>query len=491
MTNEEKIKEILKLVDYAIARNQEATTVMEYQEDLLTQISTLATDDDGGSPTDTGTFTRPLPRPIPDWAKKPVVSNAVHFCSETGNDDTGDGTINSPYQSWKKITEVLRQGKHVRLKRGSYWEITEPFSFYNLYNDSYQYVGDYGEGEKPRIKSTTHVFPLGHTSYWYFHNLHLIGNGYGQTKDHGFTIGGKTKYVVIDSCITEEFRVGVVVGEGGFDANGEPENSHFAMINCLGRWNSTCFFYGAVTDQTFISGNEGHHNGGNGGGHNFYLSGEIKTKTRNYTFQKNYSHHSAPRDGKAGGKSSRGSIVTHGYIENLYFVDNIIIEEKGGSEAGCWGAPIDAGRNSLWGVEEFPNLVYTGNHAEYTGNLLFGLTNADNALVGWNTGIIDASMQGMGFSAPNRTNEDPESKIKTLTIVHNNFHIDGTVLWNSTGIRLTDIGGILDHNIITYNTPQSKLYPFWIQTGEEHLLIKGDTVEGGSYGTNKYYYLDK
>ena len=476
-------------------QEQEAITlpVSESSEPVATPkkepIAKLTSELSADVPSIASTWVKPQPKSVPAWGVKPSITSAKYICSQNGS-DRNDGSLQSPYETVERGLKDLHKGHNLLLCRGGYWERDEHLSINAANSEEFVYIGAYGEGDDPHLKFKEQGILIQHSSNIYIEDIILEGQGRrsGAPKGQGWIIGAGTSNIVLDGIQAHKFRVGVVAGG----------DENFILRNSEIYNNSSTGFYGGFKKGTFVHENKAWLNGGGytekdgthagGGGHNYYLAGHWNVDTHDYVFQKNLSKDAAPQYGPDGGKCERGAIVTHGYIRDLYFVDNRIIEKKGNSGGGCWGAPIDAGRNEAWGVESFPNLTYTGNHVEYTGNLLLGLTNADNALVGWNSGIVDATQQGVGFAAPNRANEDVETKIKNLTVVHNNFHIVGEVLWNSTGIRLNNIGGVLENNIVTFDTPQRKVYCYWLQTGDDHLVIEGKASELLEYGDNNTCY---
>ncbi len=411
-------------------------------------------------------FTRPLPKVWPDWVKVPEINNPIYVCNN--GDDDGSGTESDPYQSIEKAISVYKQGKAVLLCRGGEWTIDNIRFVGNRFTE-YAYLGSYGSGAKPSITFPDGGIFMEGVDHLYFHDIKFTGGGYGITKSEFARVWDGINYVVFNDVEITEFALGFNISEGRIE-NGV-NNTHFAVVNSVGYWNRSGFIFGGVSDHTFIDGNTAMNNGGFGGAHNYYLAGHWKTDTKNYVFQRNKSYSNAPRNGKDGGGCSRGAIVVHGYIENLFFVDNVIEEEKGTSELGCWGFPVDDGRLDSWGTESFPNLTYTGNVGKYTGNLLMGITSSDDALVGWNEGTLEAEKDAIGFAAPNK--ENGSTPINKITVVHNKFRVEGSVRNQSTGIKINVPDVVLEHNEVTYEDPKVKCY-----------VVNGTELNGGSLGSN-------
>jgi len=265
----------------------------------------------------------------------------------------------------------------------------------------------------------------------------------------------------------EEFGLGVNMTEGLINLSSL--NTHFAVLNSEFYWNSSGGTFGAASRYTFIDGNIASNNGGFGGGHNYYLAGQLRTHTSDYVFQRNKSLNAAPRNGKDGGGCSRGVQVAHGYIKNLSMINNHFEEEKGTSEHGCWGLTVDEGRSPRWGIEEFPGLVITGNVLKYTGDITLGITNADGALVGWNELYPEPKFRSLGFKAPNKISEDPESAIVKGDYVHNKIYLEG----NTTGMVINIPDANLEYNEVIKLSPNAKCY-----------MVNGVELTGDALGTN-------
>lgn len=379
-------------------------TRMEQIRELLEQAIVLTYPE-----TPPSQWVRPEPKERPEWTQMPTEFNKVTYVGPLEAVKTFDEAAN--------IIKSAKGGDAILFERGNTFEATGT-KFVGK-KDSAVYIGAYGEGADPIIKVTGGFMYEGVSNY-YYHNLHFIGEGYDNGAPECFRLWDNIQYMVFNKCTVEEFGLGFNISEG----RGNPEmlNTHIAILDCTGRWNRSGFTYGGFPRHTWIDGNLAEYNGGYGGAHNYYLSGEWKTETQDYVFQNNISRHNAPRNGKDGGGRSRGGIVAHGYIDRLYYVNNIDEEIKGTSEHGGWGHALDEGRPPEWGAESFPNLVCCGNIAKYTGNLCFSLTNCDEALVGWNEAWVEPSLDGRGFQIPGKASEDPETAIKKLTFVHNKVY---------------------------------------------------------------------
>ena len=436
------------------------TTVWTVQQPDLNVISSPPVDDspeEDPPPEDTG-YTRPLPMDRPSWTNVPLLTNPVYF-SPSGN-DANPGTLAEPKQTFAHAMVLMKTGGHVLFERGGTWNITRQV-IKGANPTEYAYMGAYGTGDKPIIISPDGILHYEGVSRHYFQNIDFRSSTYGT--GIGVTVWDKVNYIVMKDCVFTDFAVGLNISEG---RKVVPYNSHFALLDCEGRWNTSGFFFGGVSEHTFIDGNYAEYNGRNDSARNYYLSGEADTQTNNYVFQRNTSRHNCPLNGKQfdengdpdyGPSSDSPCVVAHGYIDGLYFVDNDIREEKGNVTGGCWGVGIDQGRPASWGIENFPNLTCTGNIFEYTGNLAMGFTNVDGGLVGWNTITIDAALDAAGVICPAKA-EDPETPTNTLTVVHNTLTIEGDVNNHSRGIVMTMTTPVLEHNLIRYQDDAVQKY---------------------------------
>lgn len=61
------------------------------------------------------------------------------------------------------------------------------------------------------------------------------------------------------------------------------------------------------------------------------------------------------------------SLVGHGVMDNLLIENNLVREDIGKAEQGCWGIAIDSGYDS---AEQFANLVIRGNRVENVGHFM-------------------------------------------------------------------------------------------------------------------------
>jgi len=373
-----------------------------------------------------GMWVRPKPKPLPEWAKVPANFTNTYYFHPDG-DDANLGTKFLPKKTYNHAMSLLKAapaGTAFLFARGEAFTATGTKFLGQKGNNGIDYVyqGAYGEGADPIVNVTGH-FEFEKANGYYWHNINFQGAGYDNGTPECFRLWDNLQYFVFNNVTTDEFGLGFNISQG----RRQPEtyNTHIAIFNSQGKWNSTSFIYGAFVRHTFIDNNVGEYNGGDGRGHNFYLAGHWDCETSDYVFQRNISRHCAPRLGKAGGGRSRGGIVAHGYIADLFYVDNLDEEEKGTSEPGGWGQAIDEGSPPNWGDENFPRLISTGNIAKYTGNVCFSYTNCDNALIGWNEAWLEPKYDSVGFAIPGKNSEDPATKIKTITFVHNKVYMEG------------------------------------------------------------------
>lgn len=462
------MKTLLELIDDADIKNQELG-------DIIQEMKGVSCPEIPDSD-----YVRPLPKEWEDWLLPPTNTSNITYVSTSG-DDSNPGTQELPIKTVGKAIEVfgsMSVGDAVLFKRGDTFEYSGHYDTANEkfvvrwyksriaeVGGGYRLMGAYGEGDRPIIQMVTDVGFLAFEAVrgLYFKDLHIIGTGYNTDRGSGFMIWDAVQYIVFNNVRTDQFRVGVKLGHGrrspGF------LNTHHAMLNCQGDWNRLGYQFGGCVSNLWIDGCVAKHNGANGGAHHYYLEGylpegEDVPASGNYVFQRN----------KGFDSEGGAAFVAHGRIDGFYMVNNHFEQTvESLTNNGRWGTGIDDGRNIAWGVENFKDLVYTGNFVKYCGNLNMSFTNCDGALIGWNTTVT--GQNGTGLKAPSKANPDVASKIKTLTVVHNKAIIEGNGQYSiGFSINIEDL--TLEYNEVEYKKAGSIPY-----------LINGERLI--DLGTNK------
>jgi hypothetical protein len=138
-----------------------------------------------------------------------------------------------------------------------------------------------------------------------------------------------------------------------------------------------------------------------------------------------------------GGKCSGTSFVVHGVHTNMRIEDNVVWEDPGAVEDGCWGISVDNGYGGQY--EAFPGLQIRGNTVVNVGNVAIGCSVCQDVVIEDNTVVHqEPSHGGTLVRVPIRNeNSYPSLPQSNNVVVRNN-----TLMYDSprpgTGVRLGD-----------------------------------------------------
>lgn len=134
-------------------------------------------------------------------------------------------------------------------------------------------------------------------------------------------------------------------------------------------------------------------------------------------------------------------LVGHGVINNLLIEDNLIREDIGKAEQGCWGIAIDAGYSGT--AEQFTNVVIRNNRVENVGNLAIGVSSCIDCVIENNVIVHEQAYGVTGIGVPDRAPGVGDAVTTNVTVRNNSISIGSS----GTGISVVNEGN--SHQIVS------------------------------------------
>lgn len=440
--------------------------------DRDTGVDTLTEEDDGGNRADGGGDTAsetgpgdPLPStdPCPE-AGRPGDGGVMYYVCNclagadaacVAGDDGNDGTDSrAPWQTLEKARSAfgsLRPGETIAFCRGGSFDAVSGGRWVNAscLADNPCIVRDYTpeyadeDTAKPLITSAGDVFRFedggnaNHEEGYLFMHLSLSStNGEGQ----GVFIYNDMDDVVLCDLDIDGFNLGVHVAgsnppEEGSDARNERIEIRRSRIanspgqGYLGSCNDCVIAYNYFENNGFA---EAVFN------HNIYVSGAAGERTRGIRVIGNELYRSAVIDGECRGVS----LVVHGQHDDIVIADNLVREDPGAAEAGCWGIAMDTGYGE---PEAFSNAVVRGNTVVNVGNMGIGLNACDTCVIENNVVVFDQDFGATAIAVPDRDRAADDLPMTSITVRNNTVYFPSDQ--RGTGIRLGGEG--TNHNVVS------------------------------------------
>ncbi len=272
-----------------------------------------------------------------------------------------------------------------------------------------------------------------HEEGYIFRNLDLRCVGCNR---NGFFLYNDIDDVLIENVRIDGFSIGVHA------AGSNPCNSNDPACDGLNERLT-------VRNATIINNESQGHLGGNNGlliedsyfenngsgtifDHNIYVSNADDMVIRGNELYRS----SLNGSGNCGGVP----LVGHGVMDNLLIEDNLIREDIGKAEQGCWGIAIDAGYGS---AEQFTNVVIRGNRVENVGNTAIGVSSCIDCVIENNVIVHEQAFGVTGIAVPDRAPGAGDATTTNVTIRNNSLSISSS----GRGISVTDEGS--SHQIVS------------------------------------------
>lgn len=374
--------------------------------------------------------------------------------------DTSSGTAESPWQSYQQARAAfaaLQPGEAVRFCRGGSWQVSGNAQWVNdaCMAASPCVVGAYeapwvtGDEPRPILKRIdgddgfnleNGGGPIQQQGYR-FEDLHLVGTG-GDPASYsgrGFFFYNNVDDVTISNVRIERFALGINI-EG---ANGcAPEDSSAAcrserivlrdseiVNNTSQGWLGASSGSG-IFDSVFD---------GNGSGsifhHNVYLASEAEIVGMQVVGNVVRNNSLDPA-----GRCSSASLAGHGRLTDLLIEGNLVTEDPGTANNGCWGITIDPAYSS---AEQFLRMVIRGNTVRNVGNVSIGTASCIDCVIESNQIIQQSAIGGSAIEIPNRLPGSGDAIDTGMTIRNNSIaYADGgigiSIGLNGTGHRIVN-----------------------------------------------------
>ncbi|MBK7896292.1 MAG: right-handed parallel beta-helix repeat-containing protein [Anaerolineaceae bacterium] len=368
--------------------------------------------------------------------------------------DANSGT--NPAVPWQTVEKARTQfnsgtaGDEIRFCQGGAFDMSGASRWVNASCAAAQpcLVADYGppwasgDEARPILLRTVddHAFDLSNGGSalaeggYSFRNLDLRCPACTDAGGWGFFLYNDVNDLLIDSVSFDGFAIGIhLAGSnacGGGDVTCNGRNDRITIRNVTIRNSLRQGILGGGDD--ILIENSSFENNGNGTifDHNIYVSGGSRITIRGNDLYR------SSLDGN--GRCNGTSLVGHGVMSDLLIEGNVVREDVGQANDGCWGIAITPAYGT---AEAFSNVIIRGNRVENVGNVAIGTASCLNCTIENNVLIQN---QGFGMTAVAIPAQVPQAgdTISANLIVRNNS------IWTNTGtgIALNEGSG---HTIVS------------------------------------------
>ena len=261
---------------------------------------------------------------------------------------------------------------------------------------------------------------------------------------NGFFLYNDIDDVVIDHVSIDGFGIGVQQAGSNPCNPADPlcdgKNSRLTLRNSR-IVNNTGMGYLGAGDDSLIENCYFENNGtAPTFDHNIYLSGGGE---RGMTVRGNELYRSSVR---GNGHCQATSLVVHGQHQDLTIERNLVREDVGAADPGCWGIAVDTGYSE---AESFTNVVIRGNVVRNVGNVAIGTSSCVNCTIEDNVVIQEQDFDATGIAVPDR-DRGAEDAEETGVIVRNNSIYFGAAGGVGIALDTEGTGHVLVSNAIHY-----------------------------------------
>ncbi|MFV1983693.1 MAG: hypothetical protein ACC657_09165 [Thiohalomonadales bacterium] len=243
----------------------------------------------------------------------------------------------------------------------------------------------------------------------------------------GFFFYNDIDDVTINNVSLVGFRIGIYLsGSNPVNAGSDGKLDNITLNNLrIVNSNRQGFLGGA--NNLVISNSYFENNGsGTNKDHNIYIS-----KGGNGIVIKNNEVYRSSLD--ANGKCSGNPIVVHGTVNNLLIEGNVVREDIGKANGGCWGIAVDTGYTA---AESFTNVTIRRNKVINVGNIAIGVASCDTCVIENNVIIQEQSFNSTAIKAPDRNRASNDIPLNKVIIRNNSIFTSSS----GTGILLGSEG---------------------------------------------------
>lgn len=373
---------------------------------------------------------------------------------QAGDDDATGRSPYTPFESYQRARarfSSLAAGDTIRFCEGGAFPITGANTERRWVNDRCRaespcvvtsYPAPWGAGDEDRPLLTAqdgHGMALedggdaDHEEGYVFENLTLRCTSCGGA-GWGFFLYNDIDHVVLQDVEIDGFALGVYVGESNPCADPACDGVNAGLTIRRARIvnSSTQGFLGAG-DSLVIEDSYFENNGTRAFlDHNIYLGGV----SHGARISRNELFRSALNEA---GSCSGVSLVAHGEHTDLV---NLIYEEVGKAEPGCWGIAVDPAYEE---PERFQNVVIRRNEIRHVGNLGIGVASCVDCLIENNVVVNAQPFAVTGIAAPDRAAGPGDADPSNVDIRNNSILIAAA---GGAGIR---VGGLGTGNLVGSN----------------------------------------
>ncbi len=285
-------------------------------------------------------------------------------------------------------------------------------------------------------------------------NIALDGAGY--TIGVGLAIGNDITDVYACNLSLTNFQIGAFFADSNPPNPGsDGKNARITLRGSQVFNNSTMGYLGACTDCA-IEYNRFDHNGdATMADHDIYVQGAADGYGNRYVTTRerivgNELYHSS----QGTGTSCWGDpLVVHGQHDNLLIANNLISQDLGTAQGGCWGIAVTKG----YAIPEgFTNVTISGNVVKNVGNVGIMVAYCQNCLIENNLIIQgQTGFNSVGIMAHYNGSVDPQDvPMNAVQILNNTIYLQTTAT-DSGGIQvgLQGTNHVIANNVILGSTP--------------------------------------
>lgn len=379
-----------------------------------------------------------------------------------GSDGTTPGTAWQSYDKARQEFAALAPQDSILFCRGGALEATGGSRWVNASCLAGQpcevgaYAPDWGSGDEGRpiiwVRSDQHGFALEdggdaeHEEGYVFRGLELRCTVCETTGANGFFLYNDIDDVTLEDLVIDGFGIGVHLA-GSNQCSSDPEcdglNERLTLRDSIIINSHAQGFLGAG-NGTVIENNTFEANGTRAVyDHNIYYSGAASaTSGTRITGNSLYRSAWAPT-----GSCTAVSLVVHGQHSDLLIENNIVREDIGAAEPGCWGIAVDPGYSDE--SEGFTGVVIRGNEVVNVGNMAIGVASCVDCVIENNIVVSEQEFGVVGIAAPDRDRGDEDTPEDSVVVRNNSIYMDTS---SGTGIRVGGEGGnhVVVSNAILY-----------------------------------------
>jgi hypothetical protein len=284
-----------------------------------------------------------------------------------------------------------------------------------------------------------------HEEGYRFLNLELDGSGSGW----GVFAYNDVDDVTLCNMVIDGFDIGVhVAGSNPPNPGSDGRNERITLRGSRIVNNASMGFLGAC-DGCVVESNSFDNNGNPGTifHHSIYLSGMRDGNGATYPVtgmraSNNELRHSVHSNGRCVGTA----LVAHGQHQELVIENNLIVEDVGTADHGCWGIGVVTGRYP--DPEFFRNVVIRGNRVVNVGNVAIGVSACQRCTIENNVVVQGQPFSGNAIVAPATDRRSVDDMLNAVTIRNNTVYYPSGISGTAITLGAEGSGHIVASNAV-------------------------------------------